>query len=222
MTRRTWTIVGGVVALVVVVFLVVMQLTLPGIAEDRARDDVGDPAAKVSVKASPTLKLLFGNADEVTVDTPTVGGTADAPLGKLFDRAKDVGRTDARVGRVQVQGLTLRDVHAVVEDGRVRADATLSIRALTQMVPAGGRLRALAPGADGAPRFAVTVDVPLLGETTVNAAVAAVDGAVQVAAEDLPIPLAITVFQDPSIAVDSVQGRARGDELKISFSGTLN
>lgn len=223
MTRRTWTIVGGVVVAVIVVFLVVMQLTLPGIAENRAKDDVGDPAAKVTVKASPTLKLLFGDADEVIVDTPTVAGSAEAPLGKLLDRAKDVGRTDARVGRIQVQGLTLRDVHAVVQDGRAEADATLSIKALTSLSPVpGSRLRAISPGADGEPRFAVTVDLPLLGETTVNAAVAVVDGAVQVAAEGVPIPVAITVFEDPSISVDSVRGRARGDALRISFTGTVN
>lgn len=223
MTRRTMTIAGVAVVAVIVVFLVVMQFALPGIAEDRARDDVGDPDAKVEVKASPTLQLLFGNADEVIVDTPTVAGSAEAPLGKLLDRAKDVGRTEARIGRLQVQGLTLRNVRAVVEDGGVEATADLSIEALTELVPVeGATLEALEPGPDGTPRFAATVELPFLGSTTVNAAVAAVDGAVQVAAEDLPIPLAITVFQDPSISVTEVEGRARGDRLRISFSGVLN
>jgi hypothetical protein len=224
-TRRTWTIAGVVVLAVVVVFLVVMQLTLRGTAEGKVRDEVGDDRAKVTVKASPALKLLFGHADEITIDTPTVAGDAEAPLGRLLDRAKDVGRTDARVGRIQVAGqagnLTLRDVHAIVQDGRVEATASLSIRELASLVPGGGTLRALPSGSGGEPRFSVTVDVPLLGSTTVDGVVAAQDGAVQVAAEGLPIPVAITIFQDPSIAVDTVRGTASGDRLRIVFSGTL-
>lgn len=222
MTRRTWTIAGVAVVGLVVVFLVIMQMALPGIAEDRVRDEIGDDSAQVTVEASPTLKLLFGDADEITIDTPTVAGSQEAPLGQLLKRAKDVGRTDAKVGQIQVQGLTLRDVRAIVEDGRVQATASLSIRELAGLVPGGGSLRALAPGPEGQPRFAVTVEVPLLGPTTVNGVVAAQEGAVQVAAEGLPIPVAITVFQDPSISVDAVEGRASGDRLRISFSGTLN
>jgi hypothetical protein len=225
-TRRTWTIAGVVAVAVVVVVLVVLQLTLKGIAEGKVRDEIGDDGAKVTVKASPALKLLFGDADEITIDTPTVAGDQQAPLGKLLARAKDVGRTDARVGQIQVAGeagnLTLRDVRAVVEDGRVQATASLSIRELAALVPGGGTLRALSSGSGGEPRFSVTVPVPLLGDTTVNGVVAAQDGAVQVAAEGLPIPVAITIFQDPSIAVDAVQGRSSGDRLRISFSGTLN
>ena len=94
-------------------------------------------------------------------------GSQQAPLGELLKDSKKVGRTDARIGRIQVAGadgqsLTLRDVHAVVEDGQVEATASLSIKSLEPMVPLGGTLKALTPGADGAPRFQVTVEVPLL------------------------------------------------------------
>jgi hypothetical protein len=217
-SRRTIALAAGGVAAVLVVLLVIAQLALPGIAEDKVRDEVGDDAAKVTVKASPVLGLLFGNADEIVVDTPTVAGSAEAPLGELLKRAKDVGRTDATVGRIQVQGLTLRDVHAVVEDDRVQATASLSIRELETLVPGGGTLKALPSGADGEPRFAVSVGILGLS-TTVDATVAAVDGAVQVAADGLPV--SITVFQDPSVGVDAVRGRADGDTLRISFSGVL-
>lgn len=226
MTRRTWTIAGVAVVAVLVVVLVILQFTLKGIAEGKVRDEVGDDSAKVTVKASPALKLLFGDADEIDVDTPTVAGDQQAPLGRLLDRAKDVGRTDARVGQIQVAGeagnLTLRNVHAIVEDGRVRATASLSIRELAALVPGGGSLKALPSGSGGEPRFSITVAVPLLGDTTVDGAVVAQDGAVQAAAEGLPIPLAITIFQDPSISVDAVQGRSSGDRLQISFTGALN
>lgn len=218
MSRRTLVRAAVGVLVLVVAVLVVLQLTLPGIAEDRVRGEVGDPDAKVTVRASPVLGLLFGKADEIVVDTPTVAGSAGAPLGELLKRAKDVGRTDATVGRVDVQGLTLRDVRAVVRDGRVQATASLSVRELETLVPGGGTLRALPSGPSGEPRFAVSVG--LLGlSTTVNASAAAVDGAVQVAAEGLPV--SITVFQDPSIAVDAVRGEASGDTMRIAFSGAL-
>lgn len=230
MTPRTWKIAGGVVVGLIVVLLVLSVTVLPGYArskaEDEVRDRVGDDSAKVTVKGSWT-KLIRSEADEVTIDTPTVAGSQQAPLGELLKDSKKVGRTDARIGRIQVAGadggsLTLRDVHAVVEDGQVEATASLSIRSLEPLVPLGGTLRALTPGADGAPRFRVTVEVPLLGATTVDAGVVAQDGAVQVAAENLPIPVAITVFQDPSISVSQVTGKASGDTLKINFSGAVN
>lgn len=222
-TRRTKIATGA--AAVLVVLLILAVTVLPGIArsaaKDRVRDRIGDDSAKVTVKGSWT-KLLTGKADEVVVDTPTVAGSQEAPLGELLKDAKKVGRTDARVGRIQVQGLTLRDLHAIVQDGRVEATAKVSIKSLTKLVPLGGTLKSLPPGAQGQPRFQVTVNVPLLGSTTVDAAVAATDGAVQVAAENLPIPVAITVFADPSISVTSVEGRAKGDELSIAFTGSLN
>jgi hypothetical protein len=224
-TPRAWKIAGGVVAAVVVVLLVLSVTVLPGYAKSKARDEVrdrvGDDQAKVTVTGSWT-KLIRSKADEVTIDTPTVAGSAEAPLGELLKDSKNVGRTDARIGRIQVQGLTLRNVRAVVEDGRVEATASLSIKSLEPLVPLGGTLRALAPGPDGAPRFRVTVQLPLLGDTTVDAGVVAQDGAVQVAAENLPVPVAITVFQDPSISVTQVTGRASGDTLRISFSGAVN
>ncbi len=226
MTPRTQKIVGGVVA-GLVVLLIVALLVLPGIArsaaKDRVRDRIGDDSAKVSVTGSWT-KLLTGKADRVDVDTPTIAtGTQDAPLGELLKDAKKVDEVDARVGQVQVQGLTLRDLHVIVKDEQVRATASLSIKSLTSLVPVeGSTLKAIAPGPDGAPRFAVTVDLPLLGRQTVNAAVAATDGAVQVAAEGLPIPVAVTVFQDPSISVTSVTGKASGDRMRIAFSGAVN
>lgn len=225
MTPRTWKIAGGVVLGVVVVLLVLSLTVLPGYARSKARDEVrdrvGDDRAEVTVKGSWT-KLIRTEADEVLIDTPTVAGSDEAPLGELLKDAKKVGRTDARIGRIRVQGLTLRDVHAVVEDGRVQATASLSIRSLEPLVPLGGTLKALAPGPQGQPRFQVTVQVPLLGATTVDAGVTAQDGAVQVAAENLPLPVAITVFQDPSIAVTQVEGVASGDTLRIDFSGTVN
>lgn len=229
MTPRTWKI-AGAAAGVVVVLLILALAVLPGYArgkaEDEVRERVGDENAKVEVTGSWT-KLIRSRADEVTIDTPTVAGSEQAPLGELLKDSKKVGRTDARIGRIQVAGadgqaLTLRDVRAVVEDGQVRATASLSIRSLEPMVPLGGTLKALAPGPDGAPRFQVSVQVPLLGETTVDAGVVAQDGAVQVAAENLPIDVAITVFQDPSISVTQVTGQASGDTMKISFSGAVN
>lgn len=230
MTPRTWKIAGGVVVGVVVVLLILSVTVLPGYARSKAKDEVrdrvGDDSAKVSVTGSWT-KLIRSRADEVTIDTPTVAGSEQAPLGELLKDSKKVGRTDARIGRIRVAGadgqaLTLRNVHAVVADGKVEATASLSIKSLEPMVPLGGTLRALAPGPDGAPRFRVGVQVPLLGETTVDAGVVAQNGAVQVAAENLPVDVAITVFQDPSIAVTQVTGKASGDTLRITFSGAVN
>jgi hypothetical protein len=227
---RTWKIAGGAVVGLLVVLLILGLAVLPGYArgkaKDEVRDRVGDDRAKVTVTGSWT-KLIRSEADTVTIDTPTVAGSGQAPLGELLKDAKKVGRTDARIGRIQVAGadggsITLRDVLAVVQDGRVQATASLSIRSLEPMVPLGGTLRSLQPGPQGQPRFQVTVQVPLLGSTTVDAGVTAQDGAVQVAAENLPIPVAITVFQDPSISVEQVTGRASGDTLRIDFSGAVN
>jgi hypothetical protein len=222
-SRSAWTRprIALLLGAVVLVLLAGGQLLLPGLAADRVRDELGDDRAKVDVEAFPAWKLVLGRADRLTVSTPTVATKGPTPLGELLDRAKGVGETDARIDTLVVDELRLRDVRVRIVDGRVRTDASLSVRALSALVPGGGGLTPLPAGSDGRPRFSARVGV--LGVSAdVPVAVGAVDGRVEVRPEQgLASAVSITVFEDPGLRVESVTGSVAGDTLRIAFSGTL-
>lgn len=222
-SRSAWTRprIALLAAALVLALLALGQLLLPGFAADRVRDELGDDRARVEITAFPAWKLVLGKADRLTVSTPTVAAKGPAPLGELLERARDVGRTDARIATLAIGELRLRDVRVRIADGRVQTDATLSVRALSAMVPGGGTLTPLPPASDGRPRFSARVGVLGLS-TDVPVAVGAVDGSVEVRPEQgIASVFSVTVFEDPALRVDRVTGSVAGDTLRIAFSGTL-
>jgi hypothetical protein len=222
-SRRVWTRprVALLALAVVLVLLAGGQLVLPRVAADRVRGELGDDRADVEVVAFPAWKLVLGHADRITIDTPTVGAGGAPPLDELLRRSRDVGDTRAVIHTLAVDDLRLRDVRVRMRDGRLSAEAALSIRALSALVPGGGALTALAPDAQGRPRFSARIDV--LGVSSdVPVVVGAVDGRVQVRPESgLGSLLSITVFQDPALRVRTVSGAVAGDTLRLAFSGDL-
>jgi hypothetical protein len=219
-SRSAWTRprIALLAAGIVLALLALGQLLLPAIAADRVRDELGDDRARVDIEAFPAWKLVLGKADRLDVSTPTVAAKGPTPLGDLLERAKDVGVTDARIGTIAIDELRLRDVRVRIVDGRVRTDASLSVRALSATVPGGGELTALPPASDGRPRFSARVGV--LGDVPV--AVGAVDGRVEVRPEEgLASAFSVPVFEDPGLRVESVTGSVAGDTLRIAFAGVL-
>jgi hypothetical protein len=222
-SRSAWTRprIALLAAGIALALLALGQLLLPAIAADRVRAELGDDRAQVDIEAFPAWKLVLGKADRLDVSTPTVAAKGPTPLGDLLERAKDVNETDARIGTIAIDELRLRDVRVRIADGRVRTDATLSVRALSATVPGGGELTALPPASDGRPRFSARVGV--LGVSAdVPVAVGAVDGRVEVRPEEgLASAFSVTVFEDPGLRVEAVTGSVAGDTLRIAFSGVL-
>jgi hypothetical protein len=95
----------GVVAVagVILLVLVVGQLVLPGIAEQRLRDRLsrsGD-VLSVDVHAFPAIELLWHHADRVVVRMGRYRSSTGA-LGRLVSDAGGVGSLDVSAAQVDV------------------------------------------------------------------------------------------------------------------------
>lgn len=220
--RGAWTRrrIALVVVAVVLVLLVAGQFVLPAIATDVVRSKVGDPSAKVTVKAYPAWKLAFGHVDRLRVSSPTFVD-ADRSLTDVLRRARKVDRLDARIGAMTFQRLPLRNVHASIHDRRVTATAEVAVADLATMVPGGGTLTALPDQGDGRPRFDATVSV--LGvRSQVRVVVTASDGAIEVSPDGgIGSLLRFTVFENPALRIDDVRGRVTGDQVALTVTGQL-
>lgn len=201
----------------VVAVLVLAQLVLPGIAENRLRDQYGQfgTLTEVEVAAFPALKLLLGRADRVRLhyaEARLAGGS----LADLVDDARRTGELDARADRMVIGTLVVRDGLIRKDDGGLHAEAAVTDADLDAAFPADLGLRAVGSDADG-----LVLEARALG-LAVRARLAPRDGALIIAPDGLLGGLAtVTVFEDPRVRVTSVGARERPGGLVLTAEGEL-
>jgi hypothetical protein len=214
-------LVALVIAAVVVVVIAASQLVLPGIAARDIRSRIGANGEVLSVKvtAFPAIKLLWDQADKVSIKLRDYRTPPDDVPG-LLQEAQDVGTLKVSIGTLRSGQLTLRDVtltkrgselvgSARVEDADLRA-ALPVIESVTPISSADGQLRLQGKG--GA--FGITA--------TINALVTTSDGKVVVAPAGLLGDFVnVTVFDDPKVYVQSVSGSAVSGGLSVSVRAEL-
>jgi len=190
----------GVVALV----LVVAQLVLPGIAEQRLRDQLSRSGSvlEVEVSAFPAVKLLWRHADKVVVRLGSYTSGA-SHIGSALDGAAGVGTIDASAQEVRSGALVLHDATLHKRGSELTGVATVMNADLRSAVPF---LENVEPVASSGGRLVLRGTASLLGLTaTVDAIVAVQDGAM-VVAPDVPFGgiATVTLFDDPHLRVESV------------------
>src|SRR5437868_6141364 len=127
-----------IAAAVLVGLLVLAQLALPGLAENRLRarlDDFGKVTA-VDVKAFPAIKLLWMRADRVTVRMSTYR-SGQSSLSDFLVKTKDTGELDVGVEELTSGALTLRDVHLHKVGDDLAGEAGVTVRDLRAALPPG-------------------------------------------------------------------------------------
>lgn len=198
------------IAFFVACVLVASQLALPSLAERRVRSELaafGD-VTSVEVSAFPALKLLFQRADSVRVRM----SRAEVGTGDLADQLVSTERTgelDFTVDSLSVGPLEVRDV-TLRKDG----DELIGSAALTDDLPLD--LRPVSTDGD-----ALILEASLAG-VTARARLSAVDGALRVAPDGLLGGFAsVTVFEDPRVAVESVDARSFDGGFTTIVRGTL-
>lgn len=213
----------ALIAVVVVLALLAgAQLWLPVLAERRIADELrgtGD-VERVGVRAFPALKLLAGRADRVEI---RLGEARSAPgrLSELLTDASGAEELAARIDRLRLGALVLRDVRLDKRGEALDAAATLTRADLRSAVPAQVGLRPVQAG-DGDLLFEVTAG--LFGiQATVRARLSARDGALVIAPEGLPLGglATLTVFRDPRVAVTGVGATETGDGYALTARGRL-
>lgn len=193
----------GVVGVVLLV-LVVAQLVLPGIAENRLRDQLGRSGTVLSVKVSafPAIELLWGQADSVVVRMGRYQAGA-SEIGNKLGAAVDVGTLDLSAQELQSGVLTLRDARLRKQGNELIGSATVMQADLRAAVPF---LDNVQPVASSEGQLILRGTASLLGlNASVDAVVAARDGAL-VVAPDVPFGgiATITLLDDPHIRMQSV------------------
>lgn len=216
MLRLALVLLGLVVAAVVGA-----QLVLPRLAERRIAGDLratGD-VEHVRVHAFPAVKLLWNRADRVEVRM----GEARAGTGKLAKLLAGTRATrelDARIARLQVGPLLLRDIVLRKHEDRLEGEGSVATADLAAALPSGLGVRPLATE-DG--QLVLEATAGLFGlRAAFRARLLAREGALVIAPDGLLAGIgSLTVFSSPRVQVTSVGSRSREDGFTLVAEGRL-
>jgi len=200
---RAIRLLAGAAALVLVL-LVVAQLVLPRIAASRISSRVGryGHVSHVSVSAWPAVKLLWGDADSVTVRAGSLALSPAQAAALLWEgrgvNDMRISATAVRIGGLALSGATLRKRGAQLE-----ARARTTEAAADQALGEGADVRLIGSGSG---RVRVAVSGTLLGVGATVAAVAEAQGGELIAHPEglLLEGFRLTLFSDRHVHVEGV------------------
>ncbi|MBV8712074.1 MAG: hypothetical protein JOY56_09850 [Solirubrobacterales bacterium] len=184
--------------------LIVAQLVVPRIAEQRLRDRLSRSGTVLGVRvgAFPAIQLLWHHADSVVVRMGRYrAGAAD--LGHSLAEASNVGWLDASAQELDSGALTLRDATLRKRGDSLAGTATITQADIRSAVPF---LENVAPVASQDGLLTLRGTASLLGlKASVDVTVAAQDGRL-VVAPNVPFGglATITLFSDPHVHIQAV------------------
>ncbi len=195
--------IAAIAAAAVLALLALAQLVLPRIAASRISSRVGryGHVEHVSVSAWPAVKLLWGDADSVTVRAGALA-LSPAQAASLLREGRGVARLDASATAVRLGSLAVSEASLAKRGEVLSARAHASQAAVRAALGPGVSVRLLASGGG---RVRVAAAGSLFG---VGATVAAVaegeDGKLVVHPEGLFGALRLTLFSDRHVHVVGV------------------
>ena len=201
-----------------VAVLVGGQLVLPRIAERRITSDLSHSGQvrRVSVEATPAIKLLFGHADRVEVEMSEVRAGTTGRLVELLRRSSGATHLDARADLVTLGPLRLHGAKLTKDHDHLSGQATVSEAELAAALPPQLRVR---PVEDASGELVLEGAV---GPITARARLTARDGALVVAPEGLLGGLgSLTLFKDSRVQITSVGARPGPDGFTLTATGRL-
>ncbi len=201
--------------------LIVAQLVLPGIAEQRLRDSLSRSGTVLEVKVSafPAIELLWHRADSVVIRMGRYRSAA-SQLGSSLAGAADAGSIDASAGVLDTGLLTLRNATLTKRGNELTGSATVTEADLRSAAPF---LQNVQPIASGDGRLILRGTASFLGLTaTIDAIVGAQDGAL-VVAPDVPFGglATIRLFSNPNVQVQSVSASPAPGGFSIETRATV-
>src|SRR2546421_12339437 len=120
----------------VIAILVVAQLVLPGIAEQRLRDRLARSGRVIAVQVSafPAIELLWHHADKVVVRLASYRSNS-GHLGSTLDQAADVGKLDASAAELDAGLLKLHDAALTKRGDELVGNARITEADLRSSLP---------------------------------------------------------------------------------------
>jgi hypothetical protein len=211
----------GVVAFVLL-FFVLAQLFLPGIAAQQLRDRLSKngQVLDVQVSAFPAIELLWHNADRVVVRMGRYRSST-GHLSSLLDEASGVGTLDASANVLTTGLLTLRNASLSKRGNELTGTASVTEADLRSAIPFLNAVTLVASGS-GQLTLRGTGTVPVLGVTaSVDATVAASNGRLMFA-PNVPFLGTFTLFSDAHVQVQGVGANATPAGFTVSARAGLN
>jgi LmeA-like phospholipid-binding len=196
--------VGLLVVAVVVLLLVLAQVFLPGVAASRIRKRVGryGTVQSVSVSAWPAVKLLWGDADSVTVRARSLK-TSAAQTAKLLWDARGLGDMKLTAQASQVGALKLSDVSLEKHGKTLSGQARMTDADVKAALPEGFDVQFVK--SEGG-QVEVQASGGLFGiAASVNAVASASEGRLIARPRGFLVEaLQLTLFSEPHIYVEGV------------------
>jgi hypothetical protein len=190
-----------------VVLLGLAQLFLPKLAASRISSRVGryGKVTSVHVSAWPAVKLLWSEADSVSVRAARIN-VSPSQTGELLEEAKGVHDLDLRAQSAHEGPLPVSDVRLRKRGDALYASAFASGSDVQAALPAGFGVQLL--GSSGG-KVEVRASGGLFGlGASVDAVAEASEGKLVVRPRGLLESLKLTLFSQPHVALDSLGARA--------------
>lgn len=215
MRLALWTV--GVLA----ALLVLAQVFLPKIAASRISSRIGKygDVESVHVSAWPAVKLLWGDADSVTVRASRLD-VSPAQTAKLLDEARGVSKLDLRVEQAQVGPLAIVEVQMRKRGRRMSAHGYASNAAVQAALPPGIGVELLRSGGG---KVEVRASGGLFGiGASVDAVAEAREGKLVVHPRGPLIEaLHLTLFSDPRVRIEGVAAEHNPAGYYLGIAATL-
>ncbi len=188
--------------------LVLAQVFLPGIAEDRISSRLSryGHVRSVEVNAWPAVELLWADADSVRVRASEL--TLALPqTGHVLDEARGANDIDMTAARVRVGPLELTGASFQKRGNQLSAEALVSEAAVAAALPPGMRMRLLRSEAGS---VEVSAGGSLFGVGGEIDAVAHASDGKLVARPTAPLLalFSLTLYQDPRVYIEGIGASA--------------
>jgi hypothetical protein len=206
----------GVVGAIVIV-LVLAQALLPGIAASRIRSRVAryGTVESVSVSAWPAVKLLWGDADSVTVRAGSLRSSQEQAAALLWE-ARGLGEMKLTATSAQVGQLAFGDMSLSKRGDALRVQARMTDADVRAALPDGFDAH-LVKSEGGEVELSVSGALFGIG-ATVNAVASASEGKLTVRPRGFLIEaLQLTLFDEPHVYVESVSASEEAGQPSSTY-----
>lgn len=210
------------IAVLLLGLLLAAQVLLPGVAEDRLRDDLArsGQVLRVDVDALPAATLLWGRADRVEVEMGEVR-TGQGDLADLLARTAEAEELDARAAVLRVGPFVARDARLRKRGRRLHGEAAVTESELTAALPVEVGLK---PVESAGGELVLEATAPVFGQQiAVRARLSVREGALVIAPDGLLGGFAsLTVFSDPRVRVRGVGARPLEGGFLLTADATVS
>jgi hypothetical protein len=201
---------------VAIVVFGVGQLVLPPLVEHIVRGRLAQhgKVQSVEVSAFPAIELLFGDADSVTVKMASYNAS-ESQVGTNLNQAAGVSNLKVTIGTVNSGLVKVNDVSLTKHGDQLMGSAQLTEADLRAAVLVLSSVSTVT-SATGGVTVRGSAQIPLVGQVSADANVAARGGRVVLSGEGLIGSFVhLTVWSDPHVRVESISGATTDSGVRL-------